>query len=58
VGPEAPVSCLGALVRLFSMYAEALGQAIVGGMSAVCARVLPYEDDLPQGGQEGAPRKD
>jgi hypothetical protein len=39
-------------------YAEVFGLAIVGGMSAVCARVLPYEDDLPQGGQEGAPRKD
>jgi hypothetical protein len=34
-------------------YAMALGLAIVGGMSTVCARVLPCEDDPP----EGAPRK-
>jgi hypothetical protein len=52
VGPEAPVSCLGALVRLFCMYAEAFGLAIVGGMSAVSARVLPCEDDPPKEGQE------
>ena len=31
-------------------YAEAFGLAIVGGMSAVCARVLPCEDDPPKEG--------
>ncbi len=33
-------------------YAQALGLAILGGMSAVCARVLPCEDDPPGEGQE------
>jgi hypothetical protein len=30
-------------------YAEAFGLAAVGGMSAVCARVLPCDDDPPEG---------
>lgn len=30
-------------------YAEAFGLAVVGGLSAVCARVLPCEDDTKEG---------
>ena len=37
-------------------YAEVIGIAIVGGLSAVCARVLPRDEDPPEG-QEGSPRE-